>query len=306
MFNILCQILIAQIVRNTVSQFVILGEIMGRNNTWESLKARPKYFGKLVGTSKASRLMYEKILQHIDTQEPITIIGQTGSGRTKAAQMLHDYSDRKSEPFFLIDSAASKGIFLKNIESYPHSTALIKKAKAEDLDVVQKASIKMRKINFILSMNKNMPNLDKNRLIEIPSLKERQSDIVDLSYVFLKYFKKKHNAIIQDFSSDVLHVFKTYQWPGNIAELKDVIESLVIHTSNPIASILSLPEELQRYCFKTPRADSWQPLSLPLWQIEKRAIQQAIQFCDGNVVEAAKILDVSPSTLYRKMQSWQK
>jgi two-component system repressor protein LuxO len=43
---------------------------------------------------------------------------------------------------------------------------------------------------------------------------------------------------------------------------------------------------------------------VPLWQTERRTIEQAIEACDGNIPQAAKYLDVSPSTIYRKIQAW--
>jgi len=46
-------------------------------------------------------------------------------------------------------------------------------------------------------------------------------------------------------------------------------------------------------------------ISMPLWKIEKRAIEQAITLCGGNIPKAAGMLDISPSTIYRKIQSWQ-
>ena len=47
------------------------------------------------------------------------------------------------------------------------------------------------------------------------------------------------------------------------------------------------------------------PLVRPLWQVEKEAIEQAIASCDGNIPKAAALLEISPSTIYRKKQSWE-
>ncbi len=68
-----------------------------------------------------------------------------------------------------------------------------------------------------------------------------------------------------------------------------------------------LPEKIQNYC---PNSQSYSQVGqnntvIPLWRIEKNAIQQTIEFCNGNIAKAASLLDIAPSTIYRKMQTWE-
>lgn len=282
---------------------------MGQHYNWESAQARPKHFGKLIGTSKASQTLYEKIIHHADKKSPIALIGSNGSGKTKAAQMLHDYSDRKPSIFYQIDSIDSQNYFFEHAQHRQIGTALIKKTASfcfDDLDKL-KLMANNKNLRLILSASEKSKHfMEIKDHIKIPNLIERKQDIIDLAYAFLIHYKNKYNGVAEDFSSEILKLFQNYHWPDNIKELKILIKNMVIDNSEQILSILSLPGYLQKYYFEVSKNDLWQPLNLPLWQIEKRAIEQAISLCHGNIPQAAKLLDIAPSTIYRKMQSWDK
>jgi len=107
-----------------------------------------------------------------------------------------------------------------------------------------------------------------------------------------------------------------YAWPGNVRELQNVIRNLVVLNIGEEVTAAMLPKALQGQN-NTVRSsgvevqlfDEVTELSsfsdvIPLWLVEKKAIEAAIVFCDGNIPKAAALLDVSPSTIYRKKQTW--
>jgi DNA-binding NtrC family response regulator len=108
-----------------------------------------------------------------------------------------------------------------------------------------------------------------------------------------------------------------YEWPGNVRQLQNVIRNIVVlHDGETVTSSM-LPPLLavgtRGMAVVSAAAATVAPLPStltaitaikPLWMIEKEAIEQAIDLCDGNVPRAAVLLGVSPSTLYRKRQAW--
>ncbi|HPF78894.1 MAG TPA: sigma-54 dependent transcriptional regulator [Alphaproteobacteria bacterium] len=143
--------------------------------------------------------------------------------------------------------------------------------------------------------------------ITMPPLRNRGEDVIDLAYFYLEKYAAQIKSPVTDFSQHALHLFCLYDWPGNIRELQNLIRQLVATTKQPIITETTLPDHIQKCAFhkKEKAADGMAHISMPLWKIEKRAIEQAITLCGGNIPKAAGMLDISPSTIYRKIQSWQ-
>jgi two-component system, repressor protein LuxO len=118
-----------------------------------------------------------------------------------------------------------------------------------------------------------------------------------------------------DFDEQAKQLLLHYMWPGNVRELQNVIRNLVVLNVGEEVTAAMLPQALQgqHNAFNVSGAevqlvDQKAELSspsgvIPLWLVEKKAIEAAIVFCDGNIPKAA-LLDVSPSTIYRKKQTW--
>ncbi len=144
--------------------------------------------------------------------------------------------------------------------------------------------------------------------IILPPLRERDNDILLIAKHFLIKYTKQENKSFTSFSAETNSIFLNYEWPGNVRELQNVIyNTIVLHDHQYIIPTL-LPAPLNDFLTTHPHT----PLTLeadsetiyPLWQIEKKAIEQAIKLCEGNILKAALLLEVSPSTIYRKRKNW--
>lgn len=177
--------------------------------------------------------------------------------------------------------------------------------------------------------------------ISMPPLNERGEDVVDLATYFLSTFARLENKTFGGFSKNAKGLLTSYSWPGNVRQLENCIHSIVIMCEGPLitADMMLKPlglsaEDLSELsesdldgtakhrgvdqkeeqgastqlasestnAGSTENLDIIQPLSL----VEKGAIESAVRLCNGNVVKAASALEVSPSTLYRKIQQWEK
>jgi two-component system, repressor protein LuxO len=145
--------------------------------------------------------------------------------------------------------------------------------------------------------------------IHIPPLRERGRDILLMAEHFLYEFSVEEKKSFRIFSTTVEDIFKHYTWPGNVRELQNVIRNIVVlHNARVVTPEMLpppfTPHPLQMTFTSNTTENMLMPIT-PLWQIEKQAIEHAIIQCQGNVPKAAAQLEVSPSTLYRKLKQWE-
>ncbi|NLS13919.1 sigma-54-dependent Fis family transcriptional regulator [Vibrio sp. SM6] len=146
--------------------------------------------------------------------------------------------------------------------------------------------------------------------LHLPPLRERGEDVIEIAHSLLGYMSHEEGKNFVRFSESVVERFRQYEWPGNVRQLQNVLRNVVVLNNGKEITLNMLPPPLNQPI--EPKQEWCEPDSfsvsdiVPLWLTEKRTIEQAIAACDGNIPRAAGCLDVSPSTLYRKLQSWEK
>jgi DNA-binding NtrC family response regulator len=136
--------------------------------------------------------------------------------------------------------------------------------------------------------------------ITVPPLRERRDDIPILARHFISQSSRGHGIREPNITIAALEALKNYEWPGNIRELEHVIERAVILTPEAI-DIASLPDKLSLAVGDTARSVS----SLTLEEVERKYISEILERVDGDKVQAAHILDIDLSTLYRKLKRYE-
>ncbi|MGB3180297.1 MAG: sigma-54 dependent transcriptional regulator [Cyclobacteriaceae bacterium] len=138
--------------------------------------------------------------------------------------------------------------------------------------------------------------------IKLPSLKERRDDINLLALSFLTYQSGRLNKQVTGMSRDFIHALRAYDWPGNIRELKNVIERAVILSDDDELNYDVLPAEIKEKL--SVSGDSGTAMNVELKTIEKQHILKVLDMVEGNKSEAAKRLDIGLATLYRKLKEY--
>jgi DNA-binding NtrC family response regulator len=140
--------------------------------------------------------------------------------------------------------------------------------------------------------------------IRIPSLADRKEDIPALVERFSHDVAKRHAIPMRGFDPDVLVAFDCYQWPGNIRELRNVVESMVLLTDGDVVGPETLPPEVAGAAQR--RFDSWTApgRAAGLEGVERAAIADAIRRHGGNLKRVAAELRISKSTLYAKIKKY--
>jgi two-component system, NtrC family, response regulator AtoC len=148
--------------------------------------------------------------------------------------------------------------------------------------------------------------------IRLPALRERKEDIPLLAAHFLKEYNRENNKKVQAFSEDVLDLFHRYPWRGNIRELRNVVNHMVVMARGDRITMSEVPHEVKVGVSEgVPTAhpsgagaaagEPRNPASLNLAEMEQQLIKEALQQTGGNISKAAILLGISRRTLHRKL-----
>jgi two-component system NtrC family response regulator len=140
--------------------------------------------------------------------------------------------------------------------------------------------------------------------INLPSLRERACDIELLANYFLKVYSNKTNKKIDKLGEDVIKLLKLHKWPGNIRELRNVLERSVILTSGSTIDVESLPYELQHSTHYNNENTGNTLSAFSMASVEKLHIQKVLNHTKGNKAETARLLNIGIATLYRKIDEY--
>ena len=141
--------------------------------------------------------------------------------------------------------------------------------------------------------------------IVVPPLRERHEDIAILAHYFLKRYTAAAEKPVRAISADALQMLMQHDFPGNVRELKNAIESAVLSETTDLLQPQSLPSHLtQNGSQAATSSPTDATVILPLDEVERRAIVYALKVMDNNIPDAARALDIGRSTLYRKLKEY--
>lgn len=298
-------------------------------------------FNHIVGASPALRKTIEIAKEYALTSSSILILGETGSGKEVFAQSIHNFSERRNGPFVAINCAAlpsqileselfgyvggaftganQKGkpglfevahggtIFLDEIGEIEYITQgkLLRVLQERKVMRLGSDSVIPVDVRVIAASNKNLWTLVNEtkfradlyyRLnvlqLRIPALRERKEDIPRLAEFFLK-----ENAGIMKrqlkLSASAAQALALYSWPGNIRELRNVVERIVaIHKQ----------ETIDAAAINVTLGDQNMEAAVNILPDELEELRKALAMTKGRYAEAAKLLGISRSTLWRKLK----
>ena len=132
--------------------------------------------------------------------------------------------------------------------------------------------------------------------IKLPPLRERRSDIPLLARYFLCKYAQSMNKSVADFSPQAMEMFTEYDWPGNIREVRNVVERAMVVAQGPQIQVgdISFP-------FPPPATPSG---GESLEEVEKDQILKILKQTNGNIAQAAEILKITRLTIYNKIEKY--
>ncbi|MED4695193.1 sigma-54 interaction domain-containing protein [Peribacillus frigoritolerans] len=218
----------------------------------------------------------------------------------------------------LVESADGGTLFLDEIGEMPLDIQVKILHLVQDRTFMKVGGTKEKKVNIriISATNKDLKQMIKNnqfredlyyRLhvvpMEIPQLRERKEDILLLTDYFLKKFNEKYgqSITIDDHSKLILQL---QDYPGNVRELENVIEQIVVTARKPIVTIEDLPSDLTYKDTALVNLTGIIPLKKALEETEKQLLSQALSTYKSTR-KMAKALEVSQTTIMRKLGKYQ-
>ncbi|MBI4682080.1 MAG: sigma-54-dependent Fis family transcriptional regulator [Nitrospirae bacterium] len=277
--------------------------VLGESGTGKELVANVVHYNSLVADGPFIKVNCSALAEGVLESE---LFGHEKGAFTGALYM-------KKGRFELADGGT---LFLDEIGDLPPSiqVKLLRFLQESEFERVGGTKTIKVDVRIISATNKNLEQLvAENKFrddlfyrlkvvtIEVPPLRERQEDIPLLVDYLLKIFTETHHKQIKGIDPDAMKIIKSYNWPGNIRELKNCIESAVVMsigdriTVESMTPYLTLKHRARVSSGKSPEN---------LFEIEKNAILAAITKYGNNKVEAAKALGIGLTTLYRKLEQY--
>ena len=268
---------------------------------------------RLLGESEFIREMRRMVRILADSPMPIYIDGESGTGKSFLAQLLHFESTRKGE-FLCFDSEslsltdvsaiiekisakkdiAEGSIFFDNYDLLPDD--------AQDyIANIMESSIDLP-MRFIFAANeflqKNLSKKTSAVHFHTLSLRERREDIVPLATYFLQNLSEQRFFLTEE-AKQALY---DYSWPGNIVELKDllglVMKEKKLGEMNIEAKDFGFTKKQEQHL---ARIQIDLPFGTSMSEIELEIIKKTLDACGGNKAEAARALGINVRTIYRRV-----
>jgi DNA-binding NtrC family response regulator len=140
--------------------------------------------------------------------------------------------------------------------------------------------------------------------IELPPLRERTEDIPALVEHFIQKFADQARRSVAGIDNDALMALMSHRWPGNVRELEHTIERAVLMGKNATIGVDDLPQAIFIASHSDPPLERAVAKGYTLYELEREYIQRVMETTKGNKTEAARILGVDRTTLYRKLEEY--
>jgi two-component system response regulator HydG len=143
--------------------------------------------------------------------------------------------------------------------------------------------------------------------IKLPTLRERREDIPLLVAHFIKDFNHKHGKRITGVAEPLRRAMAAYPWPGNVRQLRNLVESMVVQDQDGTLGAEDLEEADRAELFGAPAAQASgadQLVGRPLTEVERYYVERTLELTGGNREDAARRLGIGERTLYRIIQDW--
>ncbi|MBC5853133.1 cyclic-di-GMP-binding transcriptional regulator VpsR [Vibrio metschnikovii] len=284
----------------------------------------------LLGESLPIKRLRDQIKRIAPTDVSILISGENGVGKERVARAIHNTSSRAHKPFVsvncraipehqleaelfgighpdsippLLAKAHQGTLLLNDILALPkrqqlnllhffHQGTLPASigAKAVDVRILATHTTDIEKALIDGDFNEELYHYINVLRINVPSLRERASDIALFAGHFLKEYSKEYNAQARSFSEQALQSMERYDWPGNVRELMNQIKRMVLMSDSIMLdeTQLDLPKRESKRTLKSIKERS-----------EREALVQALESHRGQITHAARELAISRATMYR-------
>jgi len=263
----------------------------------------------LIGNSGPMQDIRALIERIAPTAATVLIEGESGTGRTLLARLLHEQSGRRG-PLIRVDCNAIAGgvpdatrqvgatLFLANVEALPMDQQgkmlrNMEEGANADNRIVASTRTDLAELVVRQRFRDDLYHRLNVMRIALPPLRERRADIPVLAAHFIDSLSARMELPAVRFDADELEALGSYDWPGNVRELRDLVEQALLRGRMPADALSG--------SVRRARGTPDYPLDWTLEQVKRHHMACVLDACDGNKSAAARRLDISRKTLDRKL-----
>jgi DNA-binding NtrC family response regulator len=288
---------------------------------------------RIIGRTPSMCDLRAKVLRAADSQMPVLLVGDSGTGKGLTAEVLHAVGLRASRRLLILDCSSSLPqeenwcanvvrradggtIFFDEVGDFSLPLQARVLSLFEHLDRAPSRAAVMAPPRLIAATNRDLRSLATRgnfredlyyRLsgvtLTLPPLRERAGDIPILSQHFMREIRQAMPTVVQAVDANAMQCLCQYHWPGNVRELRNTLEGSMVMASAKTLGLCDLPPNLRK---KVAHKDE---LSLgasvtSLDALERISIERVLKECGDNRTHAARRLGISVRTLQRKLRQY--
>ena len=326
-----------------IQKIVRQDELVRENETLRKALKRDYHFRDLISKSSVMQTVFDLARTAARSQSTILVLGDSGTGKELLARAIHEESPRAGAPFVAVSCGALTETLLES-ELFGHEKGAFTGAGVrrrgtfeaaqggtlfldEIGDISQKLQVDLLRVietrkfcrvggNEPISVDVRIiaaTNKDLHKAVAagefrddlfyrlnvipltLPPLRDRREDIPLLVEHFLDRLAAELGRKVDGISRDAMAMLMSYPFLGNVRELRNLVERAVVCASGPILQVSDFG-----------LAEAAVPAAAPasLEEVERRHIAAILEYCGGNVSQAARILDIDRVTLYNKVKKY--
>jgi DNA-binding NtrC family response regulator len=287
---------------------------------------------RLLGKSKSMQEVRERLARAGQSESLVLILGESGTGKELAAAAIPEslieaelfgyvrgaFTGAALDRIGRFEAAHTGTLFIDEIGDFPlpAQAKLLRVLEYFTINPVGSNDERKVDVRVIAATSRNLWELVSRHqfredlfyrlnvlTIQLPPLRERKEDLPELIDTFLTDSCQKHGRTPIMLAPDLAEFCQSYDWPGNVRQLRNTIENMVVMSRSDNLSLADLPAYLSGNPAALPLAADLSS-SASLVDLEKAAILSALERSRGNRTRAADALGISVRTLQRKLKAW--
>ena len=268
-----------------------------------------------------------QVIAYSATHNPVVIIGESGTGKSRLADFIYTHSPYKQSSLFLIDckqldkrglhllfESEQSPLYEYGITLYFKEINLLKRKYTDELVNFLMQSAFMKKNKVVFSVTCGVKESGENRLCQqlisklnafplyLSPLRERADDIPNLCVLYLNQLNETYHKHIAGFEPEALNYLQSFYWDENIKQFKRVLEELFTITSTPYISARNVILVLRERKGEPPAVSVEQQVPLTLNQIIQNGVRKALIANNMNHTKTAQELGISRTALWRLLK----
>lgn len=297
---------------------------------------------RIVGASRWARSAQHTIAAHAEHDDPLLIEGEQGAGKEFLARLVHECSVRGDRPFVVIPAdslheTVLQAILFEREESLSMAVRTLQHEYVEqarggtiyladvgalssefrrrvarlveqpDLEHARRYGLRQHGVRLVFGSSVGLDNAP-IRTVRIPPLRERMDDVNVLAEHFATQLCYRLGKEPRVLSASVLATLRAHDWPGNVGELKHVVETMVRRSGPPTLDVSLLPTRfaVEAVHAANPEDPLENGINLhdEVQRFEKSLLHAALERCDGVQTRAAQLLGLKVTTLNSKLSNY--